>query len=221
MSAFAAVLAREVRLASRRPGQLVNPLVFFAVVLVLFPLGLDPGEELLRRLAPAVVWVAALLAMLLSQETLFQADYEDGSLEQMALQPQPLWLLALGKVCAHWLLTGVPLVLISPVAALALFVPGDTVPVMMVSLLLGSGVLSLLGAVGAALTVGLHRGGVLLAILILPLVVPTLLLGTRAIDMAMAGLAPRGPVLWLAALLALMLAVTPFATAAALRVQLD
>jgi heme exporter protein B len=124
-------------------------------------------------------------------------------------------------VVAHWLYTGVPLVLISPIAAVALFVPGDTIPTMMLALLLGTGVLSLLGAVGAALTVGLHRGGILLAILVLPLIVPTLLLGTRSIDMAMAGLAAGGPLLWLAALLALMLAVTPFATAAALRVHLD
>ena len=221
MSLVAAVVLRELRLTMRRLGQVLNPLMFFAVVLVLFPLGLDPGEELLRRLAPAVVWVAALLAMLLSQETLFQSDFEDGSLEQMALAPQPLWILALAKVFSHWLFTGVPLVLISPIAAMALFVPGDTIPTMMLALLLGTAVLSLLGAVGAALTVGLHRGGVLLAILVLPLVVPTLLLGTRAIDMAMAGLTAGGPLLWLAALLALMLTVTPFATAAALRVHLD
>jgi heme exporter protein B len=221
LSALGAMIVRETRLTARRPGQVLNPLMFFGVVLVLFPLGLDPGEELLRRLAPAVLWVAALLAMLLSQETLFQADFEDGSLEQIALQPQPLWMLALAKVFAHWLFTGIPLVLVSPLAAVSLFVPGDTIPAMMLSLALGTGVLSLLGAVGAALTVGLHRGGVLLGVLVLPLVVPTLLLGTRAIDMAMAGLAPDGPLLWLAALLALMLTVTPFATAAALRVHLD
>jgi heme exporter protein B len=221
MSVVAAVVMRESRLTMRRLGQVFNPLMFFAVVLVLYPLGLDPGEELLRRLAPAVVGVAALLAMRVSQETLFQSDFEDGSLEQMALQPQPLWMLVLAKVVAHWLYTGVPLVLISPIAAVALFVPGDTIPTMMLALLLGTGVLSLLGAVGAALTVGLHRGGILLAILVLPLIVPTLLLGTRSIDMAMAGLAAGGPLLWLAALLALMLAVTPFATAAALRVHLD
>jgi heme exporter protein B len=216
-----AVLSREARLTARRLGQMLNPLMFFAVVLVLFPLGLDPGEELLRRIAPAVVWVAGLLSMLLAQETLFQSDFEDGSLEQMALAPQPLWLLALAKTLAHWLFTGVPLVLISPLAAIALFVPSDTIPAMMLALLLGTAILSLLGATGAALTVGLHRGGVLVAILVLPLAVPTLLLGTRAIDMAMAGLGARGPLLWLAALLALMLTVTPFATAAALRVHLD
>ncbi|MEO0974007.1 MAG: heme exporter protein CcmB [Pseudomonadota bacterium] len=221
MSAFAAVVAREFRLALRRPGQLANPLVFFAVVLVLFPLGLDPGEELLRRIAPGVVWVAALLAMLLAQETLFQSDFEDGSLEQMALQPQPLWWLALAKVLAHWLLTGVPLVLVSPLGAVAFFVPAEAIGVMMLALLLGSAVLSLLGGVGAALTVGLHRGGVLLAILVLPLIVPTLLLGTRAIEQAIIGLSPAGVLLWLGALLAFLTCVAPFAIGAALRIHLD
>ncbi|MEM9384648.1 MAG: heme exporter protein CcmB [Pseudomonadota bacterium] len=221
MSAFLAVLKRELRLALRRPGQLVNPLVFFAVVLVLFPLGLDPGEELLRRIAPGVVWVAALLAMLLSQETLFQADFDDGSLEQMALQPQPLWWLALAKVLAHWLLTGLPLVLVSPLGAGAFFVPASAVPIVMLALLLGTAILSLLGGVGAALTVGLHRGGVLIAILIVPLLVPTLLLGTRAIEQAMIGLSPEGVLLWLAALLAFLACVTPFAIGAALRIHLD
>lgn len=221
MSAFAAVVGRELRLAARRPAQLINPLVFFAVVLVLFPLGLDPGQSLLQRIAPGVVWVAALLAMLLSQETLFQSDYEDGSLEQMALQPQPLWWLALAKVFTHWLLTGVPLALVSPLGALAFYVPGEAIPVTVLALLLGSAVLSLLGAVGAALTVGLHRGGVLLAILVLPLVVPTLLLGSRAVEQSIAGLSPAGPLLWLGALGAFLACVTPFAIGAALRIHLD
>lgn len=221
MSAFLATVQRELRLAARRPGLLFNPLVFFAVVLVLFPLGLDPGEALLLRIAPGILWVAALLAMLLSQETLFQSDFEDGSLEQMALSPQPLWWLALAKVFTHWLLTGVPLALVSPLGAMAYYVPAAAVPTTMLALLLGSAVLSLLGAVGAALTVGLHRGGVLLAILVLPLVVPTLLLGSRAVEQVIQGLSPSGPLLWLAALFALLACVTPFAIAAALRIHLD
>src|SRR5262245_49280541 len=182
--AFTLQVRRDLRLAARRWGEAGNPLVFFLIVITLFPLALGPEHELLQRFAPGVLWVAALLAMLLAQESVFRSDFDDGSLEQLALSPHPLWLLVLAKVAAHWLLTGLPLVLLSPVGAEALHLPRDALPTLILALVLGTWLLSLLGAVGAALTVGLHRGGVLLAILMLPLAVPTLVLGTRATDLA-------------------------------------
>jgi len=219
--AFIALARRDLRLAARRWGEAGNPLVFFVIVITLFPLALGAEHTLLQRFAPGVLWVAALLAMLLAQESVFRADFEDGSLEQLALSPQPLWILVLAKVASHWLLTGIPLVLLSPLAAYALYLPGDAIPTLMLALGLGTLLLSLLGAIGAALTVGLHRGGVLLAILILPLAVPTMLLGTRATDMAATGLDPQGPIYWLCALLALAASLAPFAAAAALRIHLE
>jgi heme exporter protein B len=221
VQAFGRQIRRDLRLAARRWGEVGNPLVFFVIVITLFPLALGAEHALLRRFAPGVLWVAALLAMLLAQESVFRADYEDGSLEQLALSPQPLWILVLAKVAAHWLLTGLPLVLLSPLAAGALYLPGSATLTLMLSLALGTMLLSLLGAIGAALTVGLHRGGVLLAILILPLTLPTLLLGTRATDMAASDLDPQGPLFLLCALLALAASLTPFGTAAALRIHLE
>jgi len=219
--AFGLTLGRELRLAMRRWGEAANPLVFFAVVTVLFPLALSPDQALLSRFAPGVLWVAALLAMLLAQESVFRSDFEDGSLERMALSPQPLWLLVLAKLAAHWVLTGLPLVLLSPVAATALFLPIEAAWTLMASLALGTATLSLLGGVGAALTVGLHRGGVLLAVLVLPLVVPALVFGARATDMAAHGMSASGPLNLLAALFGLSFALAPFAAAAALRIHLD
>jgi heme exporter protein B len=219
--AFVLQVRRDLRLAARRWGEAGNPLVFFIIVITLFPLALGAEHALLQRFAPGVLWVAALLAMLLAQESVFRSDYEDGSLEQLALSPQPLSILVLAKVAAHWLLTGVPLVLLAPLAAYALYLPAEATPTLMLGLALGTLLLSLLGAIGAALTVGLHRGGVLLAILILPLAVPTLLLGTQATDMAATGLDPQGPIYWLCALLALAASLAPFGAAAALRIHLE
>lgn len=220
-SAFLAILRRELRLALRRWTEVMNPLMFFAVVTMLFPLSLEPSPDLLGRLAPGVLWVAALLSMLLAQESVFRDDFADGSLEQLALQPQPLWATVAAKLLAHWLLTGVPLVLISPLAAVALYLPADAIPVLMLSLLLGTPVLSLLGGVGAALTVGLHRAGVLMAILVLPLVVPTLIFGARATELASAGHSPAGALYLLGAVLVFSLCTSPFAAAAAVRIHLD
>ncbi len=155
---FALLIAREFRLLARRPAELANPLVFFAIVVALFPLALGPQTQLLQALSPGLVWVAALLAVLLSLDGLFRSDFEDGSLEQWVLSPHPLALLVLSKVLAHWVFSGLALVLLSPLLALMLGLPVRCLPVLMVSLLLGTPVLSLLGAVGAALTVGLKRG---------------------------------------------------------------
>jgi heme exporter protein B len=219
--AFMFQVGRDLRLAARRWEESGNPLVFFVIVITLFPLALGAEHSLLERFAPGVLWVAALLAMLLAQESVFRSDFDDGSLEQIALSPQPLWLLVLAKVAAHWLLTGLPLVLLAPIAADALYLPRPALPTLILALLLGTWLLSMLGAVGAALTVGLHRGGVLLAILVLPLAVPTLVLGTRATDMAGAGLDPQGPLYWMAALLAMSASLAPFGAAAALRIHLE
>ena len=169
------LLARETRLLFRRPAELANPLVF-AIVIALFPLAVGPETQLLQTISPGLVWVAALLAVLLSLDGLFRSDFEDGSLEQWVVSPHPLALLVLAKVLAHWAFSGLALVLLAPLLGLMLGLPIGTIPVLLVSLLLGTPILSLLGAVGAALTVGLKRGGLLLALLILPLYIPVLIL---------------------------------------------
>ncbi|RMU56118.1 heme exporter protein CcmB [Pseudomonas savastanoi] len=216
---FALLIAREFRLLARRPAELANPLVFFAIVVALFPLALGPQTQLLQALSPGLVWVAALLAVLLSLDGLFRSDFEDGSLEQWDLSPHPLALLVLSKVLAHWVFSGLALVLLSPLLALMLGLPVRCLPVLMVSLLLGTPVLSLLGAVGAALTVGLKRGGLLLALLILPLYIPVLILGSGALQTALQGMPATGYLLWLGCLSALAITLTPFAIAAGLKIS--
>ncbi|POD68373.1 heme exporter protein CcmB [Pseudomonas syringae group genomosp. 3] len=216
---FAALILREARLLARRPAELANPLVFFALVIALFPLAIGPDTQLLQALSPGLLWVAALLAVLLSLDGLFRGDFEDGSLEQWVLSPHPLALLVLGKVLAHWVFSGLALVLLSPVLALMLGLPVQCLPVLMLSLLLGTPVLSLLGAVGAALTVGLKRGGVLLALLILPLYIPVLILGSAALQAALQGVSATGYLLWLGSLTVLAITLTPFAIAAGLKIS--
>ncbi|AAO57105.1 heme exporter protein CcmB [Pseudomonas syringae group genomosp. 3] len=216
---FAALILREARLLARRPAELANPLVFFALVIALFPLAIGPDTQLLQALSPGLLWVAALLAVLLSLDGLFRGDFEDGSLEQWVLSPHPLALLILGKVLAHWVFSGLALVLLSPVLALMLGLPVQCLPVLMLSLLLGTPVLSLLGAVGAALTVGLKRGGVLLALLILPLYIPVLILGSAALQAALQGVSATGYLLWLGSLTVLAITLTPFAIAAGLKIS--
>lgn len=218
-NAFTQLLSREMRLLARRPSDLANPLVFFAIVIALFPLAVGPQTQLLQTLSPGLVWVAALLAVLLSLDGLFRSDFEDGSLEQWVLSSHPLPLLVLAKVLAHWLFSGLALVLLAPVLALMLGLPGRCLPVLLISLLLGTPVLSLLGAVGAALTVGLKRGGLLLALLILPLYIPVLILGSGALQAALQGLPASGHLLWLASLTALAVTLTPFAIAAGLTIS--
>jgi heme exporter protein B len=218
-SVFVQVMARESRLLFRRPAELANPLVFFAIVTALFPLAVGPESQLLQTLSPGLLWVAALLAVLLSLDGLFRSDFEDGSLEQWVLSPHPLPVLVLAKVLAHWLFSGLALVLLAPLLALMLGLPARCLSVLLLSLLLGTPILSLLGAVGAALTVGLKRGGLLLALLILPLYIPVLILGSGALQAALQGLPATGQLLWLASLAALALTLSPFAIAAGLTIS--
>ncbi|MGL5285619.1 heme exporter protein B [Aeromonas sp. RU39B] len=214
------VIRRELLMAVRQRSDILNPLWFFLIVITLFPLGIGPEPALLSRMAPGIVWVAALLSAMLSLERLFRDDFADGSLEQLMLTPCPLPLVALGKVSAHWLLTGLPLLLLSPLVAVLLSMDWQTWQAVALTLLLGTPVLSLLGAIGVALTVGLRRGGVLLSLLVLPLFIPVLIFATSAIDAASMGLAYNGQLAILAALLAGSLTLTPMAVAAALRVSL-
>ena len=216
---FTLLLARESRLLFRRPAELANPLVFFAIVIALFPLAVGPESPLLQTISPGLIWVAALLAVLLSLDGLFRSDFEDGSLEQWVVSPHPLALLVLAKVLAHWMFSGLALVLLAPLLGLMLGMPVSALPVLLMSLLLGTPVLSLLGAVGAALTVGLKRGGLLLALLILPLYIPVLILGSGALQAALQGLPALGYLLWLSSLTALAVTLTPFAIAAGLRIS--
>ncbi len=218
-SVFTLLLTRETRLLFRSPAELANPLVFFAIVIALFPLAVGPETQLLQTISPGLVWVAALLAVLLSLDGLFRSDFEDGSLEQWVVSPHPLALLVLAKVLAHWAFSGLALVLLAPLLGLMLGLPIGTIPVLLVSLLLGTPILSLLGAVGAALTVGLKRGGLLLALLILPLYIPVLILGSGALQAALQGLPAVGHLLWLASLTALAVTLAPFAIAAGLKIS--
>ncbi len=218
--AWAAVLGRDCQLACRHLQDSVLPLLFFGLVVSLFPLAVGASPNLLARMAPGILWIGALLAMLLSMEQLFRSDFEDGSLEQMALSPVSLAGTVMAKVIAHWCLTGLPLVLLAPVLALALHLPASAISVLCLALLLGTPVFSLMGAMVSALTVGLRRGGLLLSLLLMPLYVPVLIFGSSAVLQAMDGLSARGPLLLLAGLLVLAITLTPWATAAAVRIRL-
>ncbi len=209
---FTLLLVRETRLMFRRPAELVNPLVFFSIVIALFPLAVGPESQLLQTISPGLLWVAALLAVLLSLDGLFRSDFEDGSLEQWVVSPHPLVVMVLAKVLAHWLYCGLALVMLSPLLALMLGLPTQHIPTLLLSLLLGT-------AVGAALTVGLKRGGILLALLILPLYIPVLILGSGVIQAALQGLPTAGYLLWMASLTMLTLTLAPFAIAAGLRIS--
>ncbi|OED42341.1 heme exporter protein CcmB [Chromatiales bacterium (ex Bugula neritina AB1)] len=217
--AFYALLKRDLLLALRRRADWLNPLVFFVIVVTLFPLGVGPDNDLLREIAPGVLWVAALLATLLALDGLFRSDYDDGSLEQLLLSPQPLSVLVLAKVLAHWLITGLPLLLLSPLLAVVMQLQVTAIPVLLVSLLIGTLTLSLVGGIGAALTVGLQRGGVLLALLVLPLFIPVLIFGSSSVIAAASGFAVDAQISLLGALLLLALALAPIAIAAALRIS--
>jgi len=220
-AAIAGVLRRDLLLAARRKSEPLFTLGFFVLVASLFPLGLGPEPELLRRIAPGVLWVAALLAAMLSLARMFAADYDDGTLEQLALAPVPLVASVWGKAAAHWLVSGFPLVLTSPLLALQYGLPADVISVLVVSLLLGTPVLGLVGAIGAALTLGVRGGGVLVALLVLPLYVPALIFGAGAVDAQLAGLSPAGNLSLLGACLALAAALAPLAVAAAVRIALE
>ena len=219
--AFIAQVRRDLTIAFRSRSELINPLMFYVMGIAMFPLGVGPGPERLAEIAPGVLWVLALLSTLLSLDSLFRRDFDDGTLEQLVLNVDPLFIGVLAKVLAHWLVIGLPLALLSPVAALMLFLPVQAIPTLVLTLLLGTPILSLLGAVGAALTVGLKRGGLLLTLIILPLYVPVLILGAGAVTATINGVDPAAQLAWLAVILALMLTLTPFAAALALRVGLE
>lgn len=218
---FAVVLRRDLTLALRRRAEIMNPLMFFVIVVTLFPLGLGPDPNLLQTLAPGVIWVAALLAAMLSLESMFHSDFEDGSLEQLIMSSNPLSLTILAKIIAHWLLTGLPLMILAPFLAVLLRMPSDAIPVLIVTLALGTPTLSLIGAIGVALTVGLRRGGVLVSLLILPLYIPVLIFGAGAVDSAAGGLPVSAHLYLLGALLALAASLAPLAAAAALRISVE
>jgi len=220
-SAFTIVLQRDLRIAFRRVSELANPLLFFVIVASLFPLALSPDPVQLRNVGTGVLWVAALLSSLLAIEGLFRADAEDGSLEQLMLSPVPLTLTVLAKITAHWLVTVVPLIVLLPVLALSFYLPVDVLPVMTLALLFATPTISVLVALGAALTVGLRRGGSIVGLLVLPLTAPLLIFGTRAVDLSLHGEPAAGPLYLLAALAVFAVALGPLAIAAALKVGLD
>lgn len=216
-----AVIARDLKLAMRRQADLVSALFFFIIVVSLFPLGIGPETALLRKLAPGVLWVAALLATLLSLPRLFADDYRDGTLEQLALTPNPLGLVVTGKVVAHWLVTGLPLTLLAPVLGIQFDLPAEALWVLVGTLFLGTPALSGIGAIGAALTLGLRGGGVLLSLLILPLYIPVLIFGAGAVEAVLAGLGSDGHLSLLAAITAAAVGFAPWAAAAALKIALE
>ena len=218
LKAFYYLLLRDMRLALRSRHELANPLIFFVLVVTLFPLAVMPTSERLQEMAPGVIWVAALLSVLLSLDRLFKQDYEDGSLDQLMLSPNPLVILVLAKVCAHWLLTGLPLVIIAPLLGVFMALQPESLNVLIWSLLLGTPVLSLIGAIGVSLTVAVNRGGVLLSLIVLPLYIPVLIFGANAIDVASDGMSVRGQLYFLGAVLVLALSLAPLATAIALRI---
>jgi heme exporter protein B len=221
MSAAFALLRRDLLLGWRRRGDMVTVVVFFLLTVALFPLGLGPRLDMLAGAAPGIIWVTALLAATLSLERIFLADYEDGALEVLALSPVPLELAVLAKCAAHWLTTGLPLTLAAPLLGLMLNLPDSAYPPLVLAMLLGTPALSLVGGIGAALTLGARRGGVLLPLLVLPLFIPVLVFGVSAIDATLAGLSPRPHLLILGALLLGAAALAPLAAAAALRQALE
>jgi heme exporter protein B len=208
----------ELRLLYRRKQELVNPLLFFVLVCSLFPLAVSPEPETLERIAPGILWVAATLASMLSLDMLFRHDFDDGSLEQLTFGDQPLYQLMLIKIVCYWLMSGLPLILISPLLGLMLFLPYEAMPVMVMSLLLGTPILAMLGSVGAALTVSLRRGGVIVALLVLPLFMPVIIFGSSAVVASAQGLPAAGQLLWLAAFAVAGICLAPLATATAVRI---
>lgn len=221
MNAWSAMLRRDLTLALRRRSDVLTSLIFFVIVVSLFPLGIGPEREMLRQIAPGVIWVAALLASMLALGRMFSSDYGDGTLEQMLLSPRSLSLLVLGKISAHWLSTGLPLVLVAPLLALQFNLDAAAIGILLVSLLIGTPLLSMIGAIGAALTVGLRGGGALLALLVLPLYVPVLIFGAGAVEASAAGLGAQAHLSVLGALFVLAIVFSPWVVATALRISLE
>ncbi len=220
-NAFLQVLKRDLTLAFRHRGEIANPLLFFIIVVTLFPLGVGPAPSVLETIAPGIIWVAALLSAMLSLDGMFRSDFEDGSLEQITLSHHPLSVLVLAKIVAHWLITGLPLLFIAPFLGVLLYLPSDAMVTLVITLALGTPILSLVGAIGMGLTVGLKRGGVLLSLLVLPLYIPVLIFGSMAVNEAAAGLPVDGYLYILGALLLFTLALSPVATAASTRISIS
>lgn len=221
LGALRRVIARDLLLAMRRKADVLVTLFFFIIAASLFPLGIGPDTDLLRKIAPGILWVSALLASMLALGRMFSDDYRDGTLEQLVLSPQPLGLMVAGKIAAHWLVTGLPLVLMAPVLGLQFNLDGRTLAVLMLSLLLGTPVLSLIGAIGAALTLGLRGGGVLVSLLVLPLYIPVLIFGAGAVEADISGIDFQAYFSVLGALLAASLPLAPWAAGLALRIALE
>lgn len=221
LAGFMALLKRDLLLAYRHRGELANPLIFFLMVITMVPLGISPDPKLLAILAPGMIWVVALLASLLSMDSLFRADFDDGSLEQLLMSPQPLYLMVLAKVLAHWLVTGIPLTLAAPLLGVMLALPEGGYGPLCLTLLLGTASLSLIGAVGAALTVALRKGGLLLSLIIMPLYVPILIFGASAVGNAIEGFAIVGQLAVLGSFAAFAVVLAPIAAAGALRVAVN
>ena len=216
-----AIISRDLRLAMRRRSDIISALFFFIIVVSLFPLGIGPQVELLRTLAPGVLWVAALLATMLSLPRLFADDHRDGTLEQLVLAPQPLGLIVLGKVLAHWLVSGLPLTLLAPVLGIHFDLVAEALTILTLSLLVGTPALSAIGAIGAALTLGVRGGGVLLSLLVLPLYIPVLIFGAGAVDATVSGIGADAHLSLLGALTLGGVFFAPWPTAAALRIALE
>ena len=221
MTAMLAIMRRDLLMVMRRKSEVLTALFFFVIVSSLFPLGIGPEPVLLRKIAPGVLWVGALLATMLGLQRMFAADHADGTLEQMAISPTPLVVLVLGKVTAHWLVSGLPLVLIAPVLGIQFDLDASALGVLMLALLLGTPLLSLIGAIGAALTLGVRGGGVLLSLLVLPLYVPALIFGAGAVESHISGMGAGGHLSLLAAILVLAMFFAPWAATAALKITLE
>ena len=221
MSPILAIVRRDLLMVMRRKSEVLTALFFFVIVTSLFPLGIGPEPTLLRKIAPGVLWVAALLATMLGLQRMFAADHADGTLEQMAISPTPLVMLVVGKISAHWLVSGLPLVLVAPVLGIQFDLDASALGVLVVALLLGTPLLSLIGSIGAALTLGVRGGGVLLSLLVLPLFIPALIFGAGAVEAHISGLGAGGHLSLLAAMLALAVFFAPWATTAALRIALE
>lgn len=221
LKAFTAIVRRDLILAMRRRSEMINPVLFFVLVITLFPLGIGAQPKLLQAIAPGIIWVSALLATMLSLDSLFRSDFDDGSLEQILLSPYPASVLVLGKIAAHWLTTGLPLLIVSPLLAVFLGLPNGALSILLLTLFLGTPVLSLIGAVGVALTVGLRRGGMILSLLVLPLYVPVLIFASNAVEMASSGLPVDAQINILISMLLMALVLAPWPAAAALKMSIN
>ncbi len=221
MSAFFAVLRRDLILAFRRRAEVANPVFFFILVVTLFPLGVGAHPKLLQAMAPGIIWVSALLAVMLSLDSLFRSDFDDGSLEQLLLSAHPLTVLVLAKIIAHWLLTGLPLLIVAPLLAIFLGLPDQAMGTLLITLVLATPVLSLIGSIGVSLTVGLRRGGMILSLLVLPLYVPVLIFASNAVEMAGNGLPVDAQINILIAIFFMSAVLAPLPAAAAIRMSIN